>query len=129
MSTKSTIFSTIRDHCYYETIEHVKDKDGNDHPPIYLSLSKETVEIDQDDQWDILLKFTEPDSHIYKTIKNIKDINLKEIAIVYLKECIEDEERLSEECIQELEDEEQSDECMERIKEYQNVLDLINRKI
>jgi hypothetical protein len=132
MSTKSSIFSTSRDHCYEETSEYIEDKEGKDLHPIYLSLSKDTVEIEDDHQWDIVLKFTDPDSHIFKIMKsikgiNIKGINMKDIAEAYIKQMIDEEERDAEELIQDRDNEEGADECFDRIKQYQQVLDLIKK--
>lgn len=70
MSTRETIFLTKdNEHCYYDVVDYVDDNGG---VAILLEIEKKHAEVICDGDTDLIIRFTNPGSEIYKILESLK---------------------------------------------------------
>lgn len=82
MSTKSTIYLTHdNEHCYDDCVDYIKDKNNKLHNKITIEFDKRNIEIVCNDESDLIIEITNPDSDLYKLFNNLSKFGYQ-----YLKE-------------------------------------------
>lgn len=72
MSTKSSIILTSQnEHWYMDSSEPLEDQNGERKDAITLEFSKENIRIDTNDNEDLIITITNPDSQIYELFESM----------------------------------------------------------
>lgn len=73
MSTKSTIFLTgMGEHCYEDCSKPLEKSNGEVVNAITIEFDKKNIRIDENDEWDLIITITNPDSEVYQIFESLK---------------------------------------------------------